>query len=348
MQRLIGALSAVLLVVIIIIAAAAFAQEKPAPFGQGPKFSDAAATTASAGAQEKPAGGSTQRQAILALLAQLETSFNAGDAKSLAACWTETGEFVGPAGARADGREGIEKQFQAAFAAGKPSSKLQLHVNQLRLVNDGLALVEAIADVKPAVPAGGAQVAAFVLVKPNGSWLIESARETNAPLPPASHLKELDWLVGDWSSETSKAGITLRTACDWTANHAFLIRKFKVDGKEAFLSGGTEIIGWDPRTSRIRSWLFDSDGGFGENVWVRDGNRWLIQYSGTLADGSAASAIHILTNVDATTITLQSRDRVVNGAAQADIPQTELKRQTGTNSAAKAEDAAQPVRKAAP
>ena len=161
-------------------------------------------------------------------------------------------------------------------------------------------------------------------------------------------LKELDWLVGDWSSETSKAGITLRTVCDWTANHAFLIRKFKVEGKEAILHGGTEIIGWDPRTNRIRSWVFDSDGGFGENVWVHDGNRWLIKYSGTLADGSEASATHILTNVDATTATVQSKDRVVNGTAQPDIPETELKRQAENKPAAKVEEATKSAGKAVP
>ena len=95
------------------------------------------------------------------MLTQLETGFNEGDAKGLAACWTENGEFVGPAGARADGREDIEKQFQEAFAAHKGASKLQIHVKHLRLVNDGLALVEAVAEVKPAAATGGAPVADF-------------------------------------------------------------------------------------------------------------------------------------------------------------------------------------------
>jgi len=293
-------------------------------------------------ADDKPAAGASERRAVLALLTQLETGFNEGDAKGLAACWTENGEFVGPAGAQADGRENIEKQFKEAFAARK-TTKLQIHVRHLRLVNEGLALVEALAEVKPAVATGGAPVAAFVLVKQNGRWLIESARETITHLPPqANHLKEIQWLVGRWSSETSKVGITLRTDCDWTANQAFMIRKFRVEGKEAFLHGGTEIIGWDPRTNRIRSWVFDSDGGFGENVWVHDGNRWLIKYSGTLADGSETSATHILTSVDAATAALQSKDRVVNGAAQPDIPEIELKRQTETKPAAKAEEATKP------
>ncbi|MEI8376109.1 MAG: SgcJ/EcaC family oxidoreductase [Planctomycetota bacterium] len=299
-------------------------------------------------ADEKPAAGTSERQAILALLTQLETGFNEGNAKGLAACWTENGEFVGPAGAQADGRENIEKQFKEAFAARK-ETKLQIHVNRFRLVNGGLALVDATAEVKPAVATGGAPVVAFVLVKQNGYWLIESARETITRLPSqTNHLKAIQWLVGRWSSETSKAGITLHTDCEWTSSQAFLIRKFRVEGKETFLHGGTEIIGWDPRTSRIRSWVFDSDGGFGENVWVHDGNRWLVKYSGILADGSEASATHILTNVDAATSTLQSKDRVLNGAAQPDIPETELKRQVETKPAAKAEEATKPVEKAAP
>ena len=92
MQRLIGSFSAAVLVALV------------------------AATVC---ADEKPAGGSTKRQAVLDLLTQLETGFNAGDAKSLAACWTEDGEFVGPAGNRINGRESIEKQFNELFAARK-------------------------------------------------------------------------------------------------------------------------------------------------------------------------------------------------------------------------------------
>jgi uncharacterized protein (TIGR02246 family) len=316
MHRLIAVLSVVLLVVV-------FATNVPA---------------------DEPTAGSLQRQAVLAVLTRLETGFNEGDAKGLAACWTENGEFVGPDGARADGRESVEKLFTEAFAARKETHKLQIHVSHLRLVNEGLALVEAIAEVKPAMASGGAALSDFVLVKQNGRWLIESAHESIAHLPPqTNHLKEIEWLVGDWSSDTSKAGITLRTSCDWTANQAFLIRKFKVEGKEAILHGGTEIIGWDPRGNRIRSWVFDADGGFGENVWVHDGNRWLIKYSGTLADGGEASATHILSKVDAATATMQSKDRVVNGAAQPDIPATELKRQAPAKPAVKADEPVKPA-----
>jgi uncharacterized protein (TIGR02246 family) len=335
MQRLIGTVSAFLSLA---VAATALAQ--------GTALNKAPARVA-----EKPAAASAERQGVLRLLTQLESSFNEGDAKGAAACWTENGDFVGPGGARAEGREAIEKQFTEALAARK-GSKLQMQILNFRLVNDSLALIDAVPEIKSAAadsPAPAVRTAAMVLVKQNGRWLIESAHETSGrAAAQANRLKELEWLVGDWASETSKAGISLHTACDWTANQAFLIRKFKVEGKEVLLHGGTEILGWDPRANRIRSWVFDADGSFGENVWVRDGDRWLIRYAGTLADGSEASATHVLTKVDAQTATLQSRDRVVNGERQPDVPEVTIKRQAAEKTATKADEASKPVKKSQP
>ncbi len=267
-----------------------------------------------------------QRQEIVALLTRVQTAFASADAGGLAACWTPKGEFVGPSGDTAEGREGIEKLFKDAFAAHK-QAKLLLHVQRFRLVNDGLALVDAVAEVKPSMPTGGTPLASFVIVKQDGRWLIESAHEVTCHLPPQmNHLKDLAWLLGEWSSSTSPAGMSLQSTCDWTANQSFLIRKFKVEGKGTLLHGGTEVIGWDPRNENIRSWVFDSDGGFGETTWVHDGNRWLVKYSGTLSDGSTASATHILTKVDDNTATMQSKDRTVNGCRTAGDPRDDAQK----------------------
>jgi uncharacterized protein (TIGR02246 family) len=286
-------------------------------------------------AQDLSTQGSAQRQEIVNLLKQVETDFANADARALAACWTPTGEFIGPGGASADGRQAIEKLFQQAFADHK-QAKLMLHVQRFRLVNDGLALVDAVAEMKPAMATGGTPLTSFVIVKRDGRWMIESAREVTVHMPAqTNHLKELQWMVGDWASATTPVGITMRTNCDWTANQAFLIRKFKVEGKEAMLHGGTEVIGWDPRGECFRSWDFDSDGGFGESVWVRDGKHWLIKFNGTLADGSMLSATHVLTKIDDNTISLQSKDRAINGAAQPDIPEITVKRQAAATPTAK-------------
>jgi hypothetical protein len=43
---------------------------------------------------------------------------------------------------------------------------------------------------------------------------------------------------------------------------------------------------------RIRSWTFDSDGGFAEATWTCKKDRWFIQNKGTLADGRKASMVN--------------------------------------------------------
>jgi hypothetical protein len=155
-------------------------------------------------------------------------------------------------------------------------------------------------------------------------------------------------MVGDWSDEVSQQnGLSVRSTCDWTANRAFLIRKFKVEGPDVSRLG-TEIIGWDPRGQRIRSWVFDSDGGFGENVWVRDGNRWLVRYAGTRPDGSDASATNVFTVVDANTVTVRSKDRMAGGQRQADVPEVTLKRQPAAKAPATSSEPAKPSRQALP
>ena len=137
-----------------------------------------------------------QRQEFVALLTRVQTAFANADA----AGWRHVGRPRAsssvPAARAADGREGIEKLFQEAFAAHK-QAKLLLHVQRFRMVNDSLALVDAVAEVKPAVATGGTPLASFVIVKHDGRWMIESAREVICHMPPqTNHLKDLQWLAG--------------------------------------------------------------------------------------------------------------------------------------------------------
>ena len=267
-------------------------------------------------------------QDIRKLLTEMEENFNRRDAKGLAACWTPHGDFVGQNGERVEGRDNIEKGFRESFAARK-DSKLQILVLSLRVIGEGFALVDAIAAVKPqATTTAGEPAFHLVLVKRDDRWLIESARDTISRVSrQTQQLKELEWLVGDWAEEgTRESGVSVHSTCDWTIGDRYLIRKFSAEGKNGLVRGGTEVIGWDPRTHRIRSWMFDSDGSFGESVWTRDGNRWIVKHTGTLADGSDASVTLIVTPVDADTVTVQSKDHVVNGEKQPDLPEVKLKR----------------------
>jgi uncharacterized protein (TIGR02246 family) len=284
-------------------------------------------------------------QEIRKLLERAEDSFSRGDAAGLADCWTASGDFAGPGGDRIEGRENIEKVFREFFATHK-DQKLKLHVASFRMVGDDLVLLDAVSETKPepAEGAGESSLLSLVLLKRDGHWLIESARETGSSTsPPGGHLKILEWMVGNWAEEASpQSGLSVRSTCDWTANQSFLIRKFKVEGRADLMHAGTEVIGWDPVAHRIRSWVFDSDGGFGENAWVKDGNRWLVRHFGTRPDGSEISATNILTLVDADTVFLQSKDRTVNGQRQPDVPAITIKRQRAAKAKPSAKEPAQP------
>ena len=50
----------------------------------------------------------------------------------------------------------------------------------------------------------------------------------------------------------------------------------------------TQRIGWDPLTKQIKSWVFDSEGGYGDGLWTRKGNQWVIKSTGVLPDGRIA------------------------------------------------------------
>jgi uncharacterized protein (TIGR02246 family) len=288
---------------------------------------------------------------IRKLLTELEESFNRRDAKGLAACWTPHGDFVGQNGERVEGSDNIEKGFRESFAARK-DSRLQILIMSVRVISDGVALVDAIAAVKPqATITTGEPAFQLVLVKRDDHWLIETARDTISRVSrQPQQLKELEWMVGDWAEEGArKSAVSVHGACDWAIGGSYLIRKFSAEGKNGLVRGGTEVIGWDPRTHRIRSWMFDSDGSFGESVWTRDGDRWIVKHAGTLADGSDASVTHIVTPVGADTVTVQSKDHVVNGEKQPDLPEVKLKRRPAQDEAkAKPSEPAKPPRRVLP
>lgn len=189
-----------------------------------------------------------------------------------------------------------------------------------------------------------------MLVKRDGHWLIGSMHESLGREPsPYLRLKCLEWMVGDWAAEaTGDAGISVESKCDWTANESYLIRKFTVERKNGVVRSGTEVIGWDPRLRRIRSWTFDSDGGFGESTWTHDGRRWTIAYTGTLANGGDVSSVHVVTPVDADTLTIQSKDRMIDGQRQPDLPEVKLKRFSQGETKSKAAEPANPPRHVLP
>jgi hypothetical protein len=53
---------------------------------------------------------------------------------------------------------------------------------------------------------------------------------------------------------------------------------------------GVQRIGWDPIARRIKSWTFDSNGGYGDGQWSKQGDTWVVQASGVLPDGRTTTS----------------------------------------------------------
>ena len=129
--------------------------------------------------------------------------------------------------------------------------------------------------------------------KTNGRWLFASDREENSNrVAHHEHLKTLGWLVGDWVDQNSES--TVYATCRWSPDKNFLLRDFTVHVQGRPVMAVSQRIGWDPQSRQVKSWLFDSEGGYGDELWARKGSQWEIKSTGVLPDGRSSSATHVL------------------------------------------------------
>jgi hypothetical protein len=211
------------------------------------------------------------------------------------------------------GQAEIEKVL-ADKLANLGDAKLKVDVKSIDFVSPNVAIETGT--VRIVGPNSEPEVTQYtaVNVKRDGKWLLDRISEEKPPAPPPSnyeHLKDLEWMIGSWIDQDDEA--TIQTDCEWTKNRNFITRSFAVVVGDQVDLAGMQIIGWDPVANQIRSWVFDSDGGFSEGKWTQKESRWLIQQTGTMPDGRKASAVNIFTYVDDNSFTWQSINRVVDG-----------------------------------
>ena len=245
-------------------------------------------------------------------------AYNAGDAKAIASLFVADGEIVSEEGQATQGREGIEQVFAGIFKE-HPKTHIDLTVGSIRFIGSGVAVEDGTSIVTDA-PDEPAQHSPYTVVHTgqDGRWLMASAKDLPDDAPtPEEQLKQLHWLIGDWVDESPEALVV--TSYRWTDNQCYILSEFTVQIAGRSVMTGTQRIGWDPLTKNIRSWVFDSEGGFGEGSWTRDGNRWIVKRTGVTRDGKVASATNIITRLSKHRMTWQSRDRIVGGEKSPDL-----------------------------
>lgn len=139
------------------------------------------------------------------------------------------------------------------------------------------------------------------------------------------HLKPLDWLIGTWIDDNDDATIT--TTYHWDENKNFIVQEFSASINGEVQISGKQILAWDPIQNAIRSWIFDSEGGFGEGSWSKQHNHWLVEMTQILADGRFASSSNIYTLISPKEYQWEAVNREVDGEILPDIdPVTIIKK----------------------
>src|SRR5262245_1574776 len=93
--------------------------------------------------------GSKEQKALRQRAEEFVAAFNKGDAKALAAFWTEEGDYIDQLGRARKGRKAIEEGFQKLFSSLK-GAKLHITILSLRVVKPDLAIEDGLTEVFPA------------------------------------------------------------------------------------------------------------------------------------------------------------------------------------------------------
>ena len=269
-----------------------------------------------------------ETEAVAARVEAYVTAFNRRDTDACAEHWSESAEYVLPAsGARVRGRRAIREALQKLLGTDERFT-LSVSGQQFRQVSSDVVLEEGNATVVSA--RHGIERADYVVVhvKREGKWYRDSVRETASATPQASssQLHELTWLLGEWRAENDQGSVDIHGK--WMNDKRFISRIFKVRGKDGYKLHGTQIVGWDPTAGLIRSWSFDSEGGFEQAVWTRDNERWLVKATAVLPDGSVGSEQRLVAQEGDGRMSTKVIEQQVNGQLLPGSEKVTLVRQT--------------------
>ncbi len=252
-------------------------------------------------------------------------AFNKGDTKALGAFYAEDVQYTTDDGTQISGRAAVIDGLNKYLAKNK-GAKLELEVESARFLTPDVLVEKGYATL--GAPKTEPEVTRYTVtyLKKDNAWVIAQLDEVE--LPPvdaaAQALGSLEWLIGTWKDNTP--GISVETRVSWAAGNHFLRRSYSVTREGEDPVEGTEVIGYDAARGQIRSWLFDSEGGFGESVWRSDGNKWLIQSTSTAADGTVTTAQNVITAGDEKKFTWESINRVSGGETLPNIDKIEVVR----------------------
>lgn len=263
-------------------------------------------------AQQKPSIEDMELETLKASAAAFEKAFNAGDAKSIAALFTENAEAVDDDGNILVGRNAIEARFAALFK-DFPKARSDVSLTSLRKLGPNVAVEDGFSTttLSPEEP-GSTSPYTIVHVKRGDQWLIGSVRDfPEVATEETAHeqLQSLAWLVGRWVDESRDGRV--ETDCHWSEDGNYLLQDYVVKTSRGAELKGTQRIGWDPLRRTIRSWAFDQSGAFTQATWTPVADGWILKADGVTPDGREVSVTRVITPFENDSFQIDSTGLVV-------------------------------------
>jgi uncharacterized protein (TIGR02246 family) len=287
----------------------------------GPPQQKEAAAVASAKADEKE--HEADREAIRRQSRDFVQAFAKGDAKAVASSWTEQGEYYDDAGTALRGRAEIEKEF-AQFFKDHPKSQVAVEIESIRFPSRDLAVEEGVLrQLQEGKELPSSTRYRALHVREEGQWKTALCREWGSG---QDRLQDLIWLLGDWKGAAKDQEMQLSFEKD--KKTPSIVGHFSKKSGGDVVGSGTIKISLDPQTGQLRSWHFDADGGHGQSLWIRDGNRWVLDAVGVQVDGTSTAAVNVLTRINNDAFTWRSLDRLAGDEPLPDTAPIKLTRVT--------------------
>ena len=268
--------------------------------------------------QVKKPAEAVELDGLKASAAAFEKAFNAGDAKAIAAQFSENAEVVDEEGDIVEGRANIEARFAELFKEN-PKARIAVELTSLRRLGPDVAVEDGFSTttLSPDEP-GSRSPYTLVNVRRDGKWLVASVRDFPEQTTEATaheQLQALEWLVGHWVDESPDGRV--ETTCKWSEDGNYLLQDYVVKARRGEMRG-TQRIGWDPLRRTIRSWAFDHSGAFTEATWTPIEDAWILKVEGVTSDGRGASATRAVTPISSDSFEIASTSVVVGNELMPD------------------------------
>lgn len=257
-----------------------------------------------------------------AILDEYALALNSRKASAYEPYFADSIDHIDDEGKLTSGRANVLAMYTSAIDGNDQFQVKMTVTTSKKIGNDGY-LIEGNVELRNG-DAVDRSLFESIWQKSGDRWQLCRVRELSEPeaesVSNADKLNSLAWLVGEWTSESGDYRIKL--SMKWGKNKNFLI------GEQVVSQNGTElvtinkIIGWDAVDQQIRSWVFDSDGGFGSSSMSSDGKVCIEATQSQTRSGSQASATLTMEQINATSFVWKATDRKLDEADLADLKLT--------------------------